>query len=77
MFRIACTTATGFLPMALSSLSITASVPSNTAFATSLISALVAVSCSAILSIICVAVMTGFEASLAFLMMSFWIVGTL
>ena len=53
------TTATGSAPTAVSALSISASVPSNTALATSLTSARVGDGEVIMLSIICVAVITG------------------
>ena len=55
---IACTALTGYLPTALSPESITASVPSITAFATSETSARVGIGLWIIDSIICVAVIT-------------------
>ena len=53
------TTSTGSWPIAVSPDSMTASVPSNTALATSLTSARVGAGASIIVSSICVAVMTG------------------
>ena len=55
---IACTAFTGYLPAAVSADSITASVPSSTALATSLTSARVGIGFWIIDSIICVAVIT-------------------
>ena len=55
---MACTALTGYLPTALSADSITASVPSMTAFATSETSARVGTGLWIIDSIICVAVIT-------------------
>jgi hypothetical protein len=59
MRRIACTASRGYAPAAVSAESITASVPSRIAFATSLASARVGRGCSIIDSSICVAVITG------------------
>ena len=70
------TASTGYCPIAVSAESITASVPSQTALATSLVSARVATGCVIIDSSICVAVITGMANSLATLMMSFWARGT-
>src|SRR3989344_4038097 len=58
------TASTGYLPRAVSSESITASLPSMMAKATSVTSALVGSGLSIIVYIICVAVMTGFLAAL-------------
>ena len=55
---MACTALTGYLPAAVSAESITASVPSSTALATSLTSARVGTGLWIIDSIICVAVIT-------------------
>mmetsp|Transcript_99694 Transcript_99694/g.302694 ORF Transcript_99694/g.302694 Transcript_99694/m.302694 type:complete len:307 (+) Transcript_99694:940-1860(+) len=66
----------GYLPLAASPLSITASVPSHTAFCRSDTSARVGTGHSIMLSTICVAVMTNRPASLAFLMRSFCAKGT-
>jgi len=62
--------------MALSSESITASVPSSTALVTSVTSARVGRGASVMLLSICVAVMTGLPAKLAISMMRRWAVGT-
>ena len=62
---IALTVSMGYLPTAVSALSITASVPSNTALATSNTSARVGVGAVIIDSIICVAVITTLLALLA------------
>ncbi|OPZ28056.1 MAG: hypothetical protein BWZ01_01346 [Deltaproteobacteria bacterium ADurb.BinA179] len=67
---------TGYLPMAVSSESITASVPSNTALAASVTSARVGRVLSVMDSSIWVAVMTGFAARFACRMSCFWIRGT-
>ena len=68
---MACTAFTGYLPAAVSADSITASVPSSTALATSLTSARVGTGLWIIDSIICVAVMTMRLASCACWMMVF------
>ena len=57
------TDSTGYFPPAVSPLSITASVPSKTAFETSVSSALVGRGLTIIESSICVAVITGFPAA--------------
>mmetsp|Transcript_109907 Transcript_109907/g.310668 ORF Transcript_109907/g.310668 Transcript_109907/m.310668 type:complete len:359 (+) Transcript_109907:883-1959(+) len=71
------TASRGNLPLAASPLSITASVPSHTAFCRSAISARVGTGASIMLSTICVAVMTKSPAALAFAMSSFCAKGTL
>ena len=70
------TASTGYLPFADSPESITASVPSKIAFATSPASALVGLGFLIIESSICVAVITGFPALLHFLIIIFCINGT-
>src|SRR5215216_34318 len=60
---MASTTLMGYLPTDVSALSITASAPSITALATSLASALVGLGLVIMLSIICVAMITGLESS--------------
>mmetsp|Transcript_53721 Transcript_53721/g.129395 ORF Transcript_53721/g.129395 Transcript_53721/m.129395 type:complete len:352 (-) Transcript_53721:544-1599(-) len=70
------TDSTGYLPLAASPLSITASEPSQIAFCRSAISARVGTGCSIMLSTICVAVMTKRPASLARLISSFCAKGT-
>mmetsp|Transcript_136550 Transcript_136550/g.424248 ORF Transcript_136550/g.424248 Transcript_136550/m.424248 type:complete len:308 (+) Transcript_136550:1205-2128(+) len=72
----AMTDSTGYLPLAASPLSITASVPSQTAFCRSATSARVGTGCSIMLSTIWVAVITKRPASLARLMRSFCAKGT-
>src|SRR5690606_7689301 len=72
---IAWTTLTGCLPTEVSALSITASAPSRTALATSVTSALVGEGFCIMLSIICVATMTGRALWMHLLMISFWIIG--
>ena len=67
---------TGYLPMAVSPDSITASVPSYTALATSVTSALVGRGLRIMESSIWVAVITGLQATLHFSMIIFWIYGT-
>ncbi|GBD93439.1 hypothetical protein BMS3Abin05_01022 [bacterium BMS3Abin05] len=66
IFAIILTASAGYFPMALSSDSITASVPSRIALATSVTSARVGRIFSVIDSSICVAVMTGRPRRLAF-----------
>jgi len=66
----------GYFPLAVSPLSITASAPSNIAFATSDASALVGLGFSVIDSSICVATITGFPAALHFFIIIFCTVGT-
>ena len=67
---------TGYLPIAVSPDSITASVPSYTAFATSVTSALVGRGLRIMESSICVAVITGLQAWLHLEIMIFWMWGT-
>ena len=62
----------GYAPAAVSPLSMTQSVPSRTAFATSVASARVGLGAAIMESSICVAVMTGFPARFAFLIIIFW-----
>ena len=69
-------TSTGYLPTEVSPDNITASAPSMTELATSFTSALVGVSESIIVSIICVAIITGILAFLAINTNFFWIRGT-
>mmetsp|Transcript_12972 Transcript_12972/g.45038 ORF Transcript_12972/g.45038 Transcript_12972/m.45038 type:complete len:388 (-) Transcript_12972:477-1640(-) len=59
-----CTASSGYAPAAVSPLSMTQSVPSSTALATSVASARVGLGAAIMLSSICVAVMTGFAARL-------------
>ena len=68
---IVLTASTGYFPAAVSPESITQSVPSIIAFATSVVSALVGLGFLCIESSICVAVITGFAALLHFLIISF------
>jgi len=70
------TASTGKRPMAVSSDNITASVPSRTALVTSVTSARVGRGASVMLLSICVAVMTGLPAKLAFSMIFRCAVGT-
>ena len=70
------TVSAGYSPTAVSSESMSASVPSSTALATSFTSARVGSGERVIDSSICVAVMTGFPAMLQNRMISFWISGT-
>jgi hypothetical protein len=70
------TASAAFSPTAVSSDSISASVPSSTAFATSFTSARVGSGARVIDSSICVAVITGFPDMLQKRMISFWIRGT-
>mmetsp|Transcript_32171 Transcript_32171/g.86160 ORF Transcript_32171/g.86160 Transcript_32171/m.86160 type:complete len:408 (+) Transcript_32171:1330-2553(+) len=72
----ALTDSTGYFPLAASPLSITASVPSHTAFCKSLTSARVGTGCSIMLSTICVAVITKRPSSFAFLISNFCAKGT-
>mmetsp|Transcript_63804 Transcript_63804/g.180055 ORF Transcript_63804/g.180055 Transcript_63804/m.180055 type:complete len:359 (+) Transcript_63804:636-1712(+) len=72
----ALTASRGYLPLAASPLSMTASVPSQTAFWRSQTSARVGTGFSIMLSTICVAVMTNSPAALALLMSSFCAKGT-
>ena len=73
---MAVTVSTGYLPVAVSADSITASVPSSTALATSEISARVGTGASIIDSIICVAVMATLFRLLAMRIMRFCSAGT-
>ncbi len=73
---IICTAPTGSCPTAVSSDSITASVPSSTAFATSVTSARVGSGLDTIDTSICVAVMTGRPARLAARINLFCVAGT-
>ena len=73
---MAATVSTGYLPVAVSAESITASVPSSTAFATSETSARVGIGLLIIDSIICVAVMTSRFFSRAMRIMRFCSAGT-
>ena len=73
---IICTAASGCRPLAVSPESITASAPSQTAFATSEASARVGRGWSIIEFSICVAMMTGFPAAFAFRQISFCRSGT-
>ena len=73
---IICTAPAGSWPTAVSSDSITASVPSSTAFATSVTSARVGSGLVTIDTSICVAVITGRPARLAARMMRFCVAGT-
>ena len=70
------TVSTGYAPTAVSSESISASVPSITALATSFTSARVGSGDRVIDSSICVAVITGLPDMLANRMISFWMSGT-
>ena len=70
------TTNTGYWPVAVSPLNITASVPSNTALATSVVSLRFGLIRSIILSIICVATITGLALCKHLRMICFWINGT-
>ena len=76
MRAIISTASRGYLPTAVSPDSITASVPSKMALATSLASARVGRGFSIIDSSICVAVITGRRKSSARRIMRFWISGT-
>mmetsp|Transcript_36136 Transcript_36136/g.82352 ORF Transcript_36136/g.82352 Transcript_36136/m.82352 type:complete len:371 (-) Transcript_36136:905-2017(-) len=76
IFAMNWTDSTGYLPCATSPLSITASVPSNTALATSDTSARVGLADVSIDSSICVAVMTGFPAIVHFRIRLFCMSGT-
>ena len=73
---IVATTSTGYFPAAVSADSMTASVPSSTALATSLTSARVGTALTIIDSIICVAVIVSLLASSAILIMRFCSAGT-
>ena len=70
------TASRGYFPLAVSPESITASVPSKMALATSLASARVGRGFSIIDSSICVAVITGLRHSAERRMMCFWMMGT-
>ena len=70
------TASTGYCPTAVSPESITASVPSKMALATSLASARVGRGLARIESSMSVAVMTGLPATRASVMMCFWAIGT-
>ncbi len=70
------TTSGGCLPVAVSALSITASAPSSTALATSVISLRLGFTLSIILSIICVATITGLPRWIHLRMMSLCAAGT-
>ncbi len=76
ILAISSTVSSGYLPAAVSALSITASVPSSTAFATSLTSARVGTGLVIMLSIICVAVMTTLSMSRAMRIIFFCSAGT-
>ena len=76
MRAIMATASRGYLPLAVSAESMTASVPSKIALATSLASARVGRGFSIIDSSICVAVITGLRHSSARRMMCFWMSGT-
>ena len=76
MLAISRTVSSGYLPAAVSALSITASVPSSTALATSLTSARVGTGLVIMLSIICVAVMTTLSISRAMVIIFFCSAGT-
>jgi len=73
---ICSTVSTGYLPAAVSADSITASVPSSTALATSLTSARVGTGLTIMLSIICVAVMAILSISRAMRIIRFCRAGT-
>ena len=70
------TTKVGYEPVAVSPLSITASAPSSTALATSLTSLLFGLVRSSMLSIICVATITGLALCIHLRMISFCMMGT-
>ena len=76
MWAIMWTDPTGNLPTDVSPLSITASVPSKMALATSLTSARVGEACSIMLCSICVATITGLPAVWQRRIRSFWMIGT-
>ena len=76
MRAIICTASTGYLPTEVSPESITASLPSRMALATSEASARVGRGCSIMDCSICVAVMTGFPRQLQRRMISFCARGT-
>ena len=71
MTAIVLTDSTGYFPAAVSPESIIASVPSNIALATSVVSALVGLGFLIIESNICVAVITGFPSMLHVLIIIF------
>mmetsp|Transcript_16763 Transcript_16763/g.40078 ORF Transcript_16763/g.40078 Transcript_16763/m.40078 type:complete len:251 (-) Transcript_16763:628-1380(-) len=73
---IAWTLSMGYVPAAVSPLSITASAPSRTAVPTSVTSALVGRGFLCILSNICVATITGFPLALHFSTIIFWAANT-
>ena len=73
---IVCITSVGCIPVAVSPLSINASAPSRTALATSVISLLFGFIRSIILSIICVATITGLARCIHLRIISFCINGT-
>ena len=70
------TDSTGYLPTAVSAESMTKSVPSMIALATSVTSARVGRVLSVMCSSICVAVMTNLPAALHLRMICFWTMGT-
>src|SRR5690625_6159792 len=72
ILSITSTAAIGYFPAAVSPDSITASVPSSTALATSELSARVGRGLTIIESSICVAVITGLPAIRDFLIIRFW-----
>ena len=76
ILAISCTVSSGYLPAAVSALSMTASVPSSTALATSLTSARVGTGLVIMLSIICVAVITNLSMSRAMRIIFFCSAGT-
>src|SRR5690625_6653049 len=76
ILSITSTAAIGYFPAAVSPDSITASVPSSTALATSELSARVGRGLTIIESSICVAVITGLPAIRDFLIIRFWTIGT-
>ena len=72
IFRMVSITFVGCFPTDVSALSIIASAPSITEFATSFTSALVAEIFSVILSSICVAITTGLDWAIHFSTINFW-----
>ena len=76
IFFIIATDSIGYAPAAVSPDSIIASVPSNIAFATSLVSARVGIGFSIMLSSICVATITTLRLIFAFLIIVFCTIGT-
>ena len=76
MRLIVSTTNTGYSPMAVSPLSITASAPSRTALATSVTSLRLGFVRFIMLSIICVATITGLARCMHLRISSFWRMGT-